>query len=283
MRTSISGIARLAGALAALTPGCGTYDSEAAAEDYDVEVVATDIAFADGLAFHPSGAILATEEYRGGGVVRVDPVSGSRSHLIRDLADPDNIVVVDGRIYVTEEDTRGRIIELDARLDPSTFADGLDNPEGLDRGPDGALYVTEHSPTGKLYRYEIGGRRQAIGSITNGEGLRCLPDGSIIVAETSEDRVVRFLADGTREILTEGTVDAPDGVAYDAARGRLLVTEDAAPGRMVGIDLETGEVTTVATGLHSPQTMLIEEDGSILLSEQGEDRILRFRPRGDDR
>ena len=243
----------------------------------------TGIAFVDGLAFHPSGAILATEEYRGGGVVRVDPVSGSRSHLIRDLADPDNIVVVDGRSYLTEEDTRGRIVELDARLDPSTFADGLDNPEGLDRGPDGALYVAEHAPTGKLYRYEIGGGRQAVGSITNGEGLRCLPDGSIIVAETSEDRVVRFLADGTKETLTEGTVDAPDGVAYDAARGRLLVTEDAAPGRMVEIDLETGEVATVATGLHSPQTMLIEDDGSILLSEQGEDRILRFRPRGDDR
>ena len=76
MRTSISSIAILAAALAALAPGCTVYDSEAAAEDYDLEVVATDIAFVDGLALHPSGAILATEEYRRGGEESASPTRG---------------------------------------------------------------------------------------------------------------------------------------------------------------------------------------------------------------
>lgn len=268
--------------LGAVAAGCTSYESEVAADDHRVEVVATDIAFADGLAFHPSGALLATEEYRGGGVVRIDPVSGASSHLVRDLADPDNIVMLDGHIYVTEEDSRGRIVELDERLNLSIFADGLASPEGLDRGPDGALYVAEHSPTGKVYRYTMDGKRRTVGTVTDGEGLRCLPDGSIVVAETSEDRVSRFLPDGTKVTIAEATIQAPDGVAYDAVRDRLLVTEDAAPGRLVQIDVESGEVTTIATGLNAPQTMLIEEDGSILVAEQGEHRILRLRPNGGD-
>jgi len=69
-------------------------------------------------------------------------------------------------------------------------------------------------------------------------------------------------------------------VGYDPVLARLLVTEDAAPGRMVEVDLDTGAISVVATGLHSPQTMLFESDGSILVAEQGEDRILRLRPRG---
>lgn len=283
MRTSIGYMTLLGAALAAPVVGCASYDSAVVSEDYEVAVVATDIAFIDGLAFHPAGGILATEEYRGGGVVHVDPASGARSHLIRDLASPDNLIVVDGRIYVTEEDTRGRIVELDELLTASTFADGLVRPEGMDLGPDGALYIAEHSPSGKVYRFEMDGSRQTIGPVTNGEGLRCLPDGSIVVAETSADRIVRFLPDGTKVTITEGTVSAPDGVAYDADGGRILVSEDAAPGRIVEIDVDSGEVSTIASGLNLPQTMLIEESGAILVAEQGEDRILRLRPRGESR
>lgn len=265
--------------LLALWGGCASYESTAEAPEHDIEVVATDVAFADGLAFHPSGAILATEEYRGGGVVRIDPVSGVHSHLVRDLADPDNLAVVGGYIYLTEEDTRGRILRLDERQILTTFAGGLDGPEGLDLGPDGKLYVAEHAPAGHVYRYSLDGSRETVGQVQNGEGLRCLPDGSVIVAETSENRISRFLPDGSKETVAEGSIQAPDGVAYDRTLDRLLVTEDAAPGRMLQVDIDTGDLTIVATGLNLPQTMLFEEDGSILVAEQGEHRILRLRPR----
>jgi sugar lactone lactonase YvrE len=269
----------LAVASLVLCGGCAAYDSTAEAPDHDIEVLATDVAFADGLAFHPSGAILASEEYRGGGVVRIDPVSGVHSHLVRDLSDPDNLVVVEGHIYVTEEDTKGRILRLDERQILTTFASGLNGPEGLDLGPDGMLYVAEHAPGGHVYRYSLDGSRETVGSVQNGEGLRCLPDGSVIVAETSENRVSRFLPDGSKVTVVEGSIQAPDGVAYDPTLDRLLVTEDAAPGRMLQVDIDTGDLTVIATGLNLPQTMLFEEDGSILVAEQGEHRILRLRPR----
>jgi streptogramin lyase len=259
---------------------CSDFKSEAAAPNHDIEIVANDITLVDGLAFHPTGAILATEEYRGGGIVRVDPVSGSFTRIVRDLEAPDNVLMFQGSIYLTEEATLGRILKIDNRQQMTTFASDLEDPEGLDVGPDGRLYVAEHIPAGHVYSYALDGSRRTVGSVEEGEGLRVLPDGSIVVAETSAGRISRFLPDGTKRTVSEGALNAPDGVRYDPVLDRLLVTEDAAPGRLVEVDLETGTITVIATGLDSPQTMLVEGDGSILVAEQGEDRILRLRPKG---
>ena len=266
--------------LAAGALACSDFKSEAAAPNHDIEIVAGDITRVDGLAFHPTGAILATEEYRGGGIVRVDPVSGSFTRLVRDLEAPDNILMFQGSIYVTEEATLGRILKIDNRQQMTTFASDLEDPEGLDVGLDGRLYVAEHIPDGHVYSYALDGSRRTVGSVEEGEGLRVLPDGSVVVAETSAGRISRFLPDGTKQTVSDGALNAPDGVRYDPMLDRLLVTEDDAPGRLVEVDLETGAITVVATGLDSPQTMLVESDGSILVAEQGEDRILRLRPKG---
>lgn len=260
-----------------LASACSGYNSQVDAPGYDIEVVATDIRLVDGLAWHPSGAILATEEYRGGGLLKIDPVSGASTYMLRDLADPDNIAVFDHDIYITEEDAQGRIVRIDHLQNRYVFASGLDSPEGLDVGPDQLLYVAEHAPSGHVFRYSLDGSRETIGKVRNGEGLRVLPDGTVVVAETSENRVVAFTPDGAKSIFADG-ISAADGVAYDPTAHRVLVTEDAAPGRLMAVDVDTGQIDIVATGLASPQTMLVGEDGSILLAEQGEDRILRLRP-----
>ena len=262
---------------AVLLVGCSGYHSQADAPGYQIEIIATEIRLVDGLAWHPSGALLATEEYRGGGVVRIDPESGGYTYVIRDLADPDNILVRDGEIYLTEEDAQGRIVRIDRLGQKHVFADGLDGPEGLDLGPDDKLYVAEHVPSGHVFRFSLDGARETVGSVVDGEGLRVLPDGTVVVAETSLNRVVAFDTDGEKRVFAEH-IKAADGIAYDPTRARVLVTEDAAPGRMMAVDVQSGNVEVVASGLHSPQTMLVEADGAIVLAEQGEDRILRLRP-----
>jgi len=264
----------------ALAVACSAYHSQVDAPGYTIEVVAREVRLVDGLAWHPSGALLATEEYRGGGLLKIDPVSGMSTYVVRDLADPDNIVVVDSQIYVSEEDAEGRILRIDGLDQLHVFASGLDGPEGLDLGPDGRLYVAEHSADGHVFSFSSGGARRTLARVTNGEGLRVLPDGRVLVAETSENRVVAIDATGNKSVFVAG-ITAPDGLAYDAGRDRVLVTEDAAPGRLLAVDLESGELTTIATGLHAPQTMLVAPDGAILLAEQGEDRVLRLRPEAE--
>jgi sugar lactone lactonase YvrE len=261
-----------AGALA-----CDTFDSELTAPGYEVEIVATGLAYPDGLGYAPDGALLVTEEYRGGGVVRIDLGSGVQTHLVRDLADPDNIVVVGDDIYVTEEDVQGRVVKIDAAGEVTTFVSGLSNPEGLDRGPDGHLYLAEHATAGHVYRFAMDGARETFAPVTDGEGIRCLPGGSLVVAETSHDRVVRIAPGGSRALITEESMTAPDGLAYDPALDRVLVTEDASPGRLLAVDLATGAMSIVAYGMDAPQTMLVEPDGAILVAEQGASRIVRLR------
>lgn len=264
-------------ALAASTAGCSDYDSQVDAPGYAVEVVARDVRLVDGLAWHPSGALLATEEYKGGGLLKIDPMTGSSAYIVRDLADPDNIVVVDGQIYVSEEEASGRIIRIDSLERMHVFATGLDSPEGLDLGPDARLYVAEHTSDGHVFSFTLDGARKTLARVTNGEGLRVLPDGTVLVAETSKNRVVAIDSTGNSSVFVDG-INAPDGIAIDWDRGRVLVTEDASPGRLLSVDLTSGELGTVATGLHAPQTMLVESDGTILLAEQGEHRVLRLRP-----
>ena len=273
----LRGLAALA-ALGASGGACTTFDSELAAPGYDIQVVASDIAFPDGLANGPDGTLLVTEEYRGGGVIRLDPASGYWTHIVRDLADPDNIVVIGDDLYVTEEDAQGRIVRIDGQGGVTTFASGLSGPEGLDLGPDGNLYVAEHAPSGHVYGFSMDGQRWAVAPIVQGEGLRCLPDGSLVVAETSHGRVVRIGPDGERRRITDQPMELPDGVTYDPTRDRILVTEDATPGRLLAIDVATGEMTEIATGMNKPQTMLVDPDGSILVAEQGESRIVRLTP-----
>jgi sugar lactone lactonase YvrE len=211
-------------------------------------------------------------------VVRIDLGSGVQTHLVRDLADPDNIVVIGDDIYVTEEDVAGRIVEIDATGEVRTFASGLSNPEGLDLGPDGHLYLAEHAPAGHVYRFAMDGTRESVAPVTHGEGIRCLPGGSVVVAETSHDRVVRIEPDGRRALITGESMTAPDGLAYDPALERVLVTEDASPGRLLAVDLATGAMSVVAYGMDAPQTMIVEPDGAILVAEQGASRVVRLRP-----
>lgn len=266
-----------AGLALVIALACSDYHSQVEAPGYTVELVAREVRRVDGLAWHPNGALLATEEYRGGGLLMIDPMSGASRYIARDLSDPDNIVVFDRQIYVSEEDRKGRILRIDSLENLHVFASGLDGPEGLDIGPDERLYVAEHAVAGHVFSFSLAGERETLASVVNGEGLRVLPDGTVLVAETSENRVTAIDSRGQKSEFVAG-ITAPDGIAYDPLRERVLVTEDAAPGRLLSVDLATGALSVVATGLNAPQTMLVESDGAIVLAEQGEDRVLRLRP-----
>jgi sugar lactone lactonase YvrE len=266
--------------IAALGAGCG-FSSEAASDTHDVEVVATGIASVDGLAWHPDGDLVAVEERDGGAVRRVNVETGEHRVVADGLDNADNVIVLaDGTILVTQEIDSGRVAMVAPDGTVGVYAGELTKPEGLDPGPDGEIYVAEHTAEGAVFRIDADGTRHRLASVVDGEGLRRLPDGSLVVAETSEDRLLRIWPDGTTRRLAEDAVTSPDGIGWDEARARLLVSEDEAPGRLLQVDPDRGEVVAVvATGLNYPQTMVFEPDGSILLSEQGENRILRLRPR----
>lgn len=271
----------LLGVLATLCAGCGGYTSAATSTDHDIEVVAQGISSVDGLAWYPDGRLVAVEEREGGAARLVDVATGQHRVIASGLDRADNVIALgDGSLLITQENADGRIARVSPDGVVTTFASGLRSPEGLDSGPNGEVYVAEHVGDGRVLRIDADGTQHVVASVEDGEGLRRLPDGSLVVAETSDDRLARIWPDGTRRGLGEGELGSPDGVGWDEPRARLLVSEDEAPGRLVEVDPDTGEIVrVVAAGLAYPQTMVFEPDGSILLSEQGEGRILRLRPR----
>jgi sugar lactone lactonase YvrE len=246
-------------------------------EGWSIEVVAEGIDMVDGLALTSDGYIIAARETAGGGVVRVDPATGTFEIFAPDLDRPDNVLVDGtGAVFVSQEIDDGRVVRIAAGRS-ETFAGGLRKPEGIDMDEDGFLYVAEHDADGRILRIAPDGQMEELGRTVDGEGLRVLADRSIIVAETSKDRLLRLFPDGTRAYLFEGQLNLPDGVGYDRTSGRLFVTEDAAPGSVYEVDLEAGRLTEIAFDLNAPQTMVFEADGAMLLAEQKAGRILRLR------
>jgi sugar lactone lactonase YvrE len=248
-----------------------------ASDGFSLEVVAEGVDRVDGLALAADGSILAAREKLGGGIVSVDPATGSFAVVAPGLDRPDNVLIdPTGVVYVTEENDDGRVVRI-AGGRAETFTPDLVEPEGLDMDGAGNLYVAEHSPGGRVLRIDPSGVAVEIGRAKDGEGLRLLADGSILVAETSEDRLLRLAPDGSAEHLFGGEVSWPDGVGYDRASGRVFITEDVAGGRLLEADLDRRTLETVAFDLDAPQTVAFEPDGAILLAEQGRARILRIR------
>ena len=72
----------------------------------------------------------------------------------------------------------------------------------------------------------------------------------------------------------------PAGLAVDGG-GNLFVA-DANSGRILRVDAETTQLTTVATGLRSPGDMSFDSSGNLYVAEQGANRIVKFVSMGQD-
>jgi len=126
-------------------------------------------------------------------------------------------------------------------------------------GPAGSLYVT--TSAGTVASYHPGTR--AAQTLANGLhellGLAQAADGSVVVAEAGEGRVVKISTTGEVTVLARG-LGRPAGVAV-AADGSCYVSE-AGKGRVVKIN---GGITAVLEGLNNPQGLTLAGDQLFVL------------------
>jgi thiol-disulfide isomerase/thioredoxin len=145
-------------------------------------------------------------------------------------------------------------------IDPEGYlvhvASGEGHAEGLTRVVESL--VTEHEAKGTLHRGEgpwVPPPATATALRFPG-GLTLLDDGTLLVADTAHHQLVRVAADGETELRRYGTGERglrdgaapafaePQGV-HQATDGRVVVA-DTANHCLRGLDLETGEATTLA-------------------------------------
>jgi sugar lactone lactonase YvrE len=106
----------------------------------------------------------------------------------------------------------------------SIYAAGLQSPDGLAFGPDGALYVVEEA-AGRVSRIEPGGAITPVATdLDSPEGITFDRAGNLYVTEDVKNgRLVR-VDPGGRQTVLASDLDGPEGVVW-SPEGFLYVTE----------------------------------------------------------
>jgi hypothetical protein len=228
----------------------------------------------------------------------------------------DDIARRNSDVYVTQDQANGggRVLRLRGAT-PEIVADELLHPRGLLLKKQ-LLYVTEQAEAGRVTEINLlNRRRRVIESLANPEHLAKLPDGDILVTESSVNgRLVRLLANGSVEVVTgglnnpEGLSVGHDGTVFigESGTGRVLaykdgaldvvvddldelgqieatpdgalwISEDGNPGRL--LRLKDGALETVLTNLKDPRGIAALDGGAVLVVEHGRARVLLVEPR----
>jgi sugar lactone lactonase YvrE len=135
-------------------------------------------------------------------------------------ASAQNLFVSDG--------TGGNIYEFTPNAVRSTFASGLNDPQGLAFDSAGNLFVAD-SGSGNVYKFNPLGVQSTFASGLNGPvGLACDIAGNVFVTDSlgvvgpGHGHVYKFTPGGVRSTLASGFI-SPEGLAFDSAGNLFLV------------------------------------------------------------
>ncbi|RMF84652.1 MAG: hypothetical protein D6739_05645, partial [Nitrospirae bacterium] len=216
------------------------------------------------VAVAPDGTVAVADE--GGNRLRLYGPGGEPLEVLLGLVQPRGIAVDGtGRIlvangYPDEID----VVREDGRLEPFAALPGV---RYLAPQPDGTLLA---SRAGQVAVLDGAGRVVQSLAAPNAKGLARGADGSVVVAATDPDAVVRLNPDGTRQTLASGLVH-PTDVEADAA-GNLYVS-DAGAGVVHRLTPD-GAISLAAQGLLYPSALAVS--GGRLFVSYGAGRLASF-------
>jgi DNA-binding beta-propeller fold protein YncE len=176
---------------------------------------------------------------------------------------------------------------------------GLSSVGGVAVGPDGSVYVADgadrvdrFAADGSLLN-SWGSSGDAVGEFHFGAGGGndsgagggvAVGGGYVYVADTRNNRVQRFNADGTGGVVLvgPGEVLRPQGLAVSA--DRLIVADDLNH-RLVAFDLGGHPLATIGSGpgprpnqLRNPYDVAIDPLGRVFVADNSNHRVVRYGP-----
>jgi sugar lactone lactonase YvrE len=158
----------------------------------------------------------------------------------------------------------------------------LDGPDDLTFGPDGSLYWTSIS-TGKVGVMAPDGTQSLVAQLPPGANpITFSDDGRLFVA-------LDFLGDGLYEIYLDG-VTPPRLIlddlgwlnAFDFGPDGYLYGPIYTQGKVVKIDVDTGDSWVVADGFALPVAVKFDTYGRLHMLAQGTGDVVRMNPDGSD-
>jgi len=235
------------------------------------DCVATDLGVPDSVKFDSRGHIVSTQ-VASGQVLSIDPRSGERRVLAQLSPGLDNCTFVGDRLLVSS--FTGEITEIAPDGTTATvLPGGLNWPLDLTVGDDGRLYVADGT---FFYAAQPDGSLQTVGMLFSPgypgfvRGVVSSGPGEFVVT-TSGGQLARYRpAAGDTEVLADG-YDQLYGVALGSAG---VVFAEFGTGRV--LSWRSGRVETLATGLHGPVGIAVDDGGAPLVAESGAGRVVRL-------
>jgi gluconolactonase len=231
------------------------------------------------------------------------------------LAVPDCAVLPQARVVVTDQgrlesiasDAAGRLFYTDAtadrllRLDapgaqPVVVATAMARPGGLAFDSDGSLVagfnggalagVPENGRAG-LFRVdpETGAKQVVASGLDQANGVVRGPDGAIYASNNIAGEIARIAPDGTIDEAW-AQLDSPNGLALDAAGGRLLAAQTFRPANVAAVPLAdparpsthyAAPLPDVAAGLDG---VALDGAGRLYAAANGAGEVWRIEPDG---
>lgn len=183
----------------------------------------------------------------------------------------ETLMVAAGRCVLTIDTASGRAEPLPLRSEIAA-------PTMLDATAEGvALASLAAGTTLRIYFNENTTTTESLAGFAQPRGIRLLPGGSLLVAESGSGRILRIgpTADSRPVTVVEG-LDGPVGIVV-ASPTTAFVSERNA-GRITRFSLRSGERTVVATGLAQPEGLALLADRRLVVAETGVRRILAIDP-----
>jgi sugar lactone lactonase YvrE len=104
-----------------------------------------------------------------------------------------------------------------------------------------------------------------------------MDDGSLLVADYAAGTVTRLAPGKSRDkTVVASDLAGPLGLALAAADTLYIGEYDS--GRLLQLNLSTGERSVLATGLAQPEGLAVTRDGYVLVAETGTQRLLQVDP-----
>ena len=241
----------------------------------------------DDLAFDPQGRVLFSDVHNG--IIGRLNSNGSVTVLLRDAHGPEGIVALANGSLIFAEQYTNRIMSLAAGAStPVVLRDlpGQPSSASCKDGVDGIAYdattrtiIVPDSPTGNVYRLSLDGKTltllasgivRPVGAVVDGRG-------NVYIADECGGAVWRVAPNG--RITRSGGFGMPDDVAFDPAGNLLLIDLKPAIHALIRVNLASGQRVTLASqGFIEPQGLIVDQRGTIYVSDDYADTIVEFLP-----
>jgi hypothetical protein len=186
-----------------------------------------------------------------------------------------------GDLYVSDAGNgnagSGNIYKFTPEGIQSTFASGLNGPEGLAFDNAGNLFEAD-AGSGNIYKFTVpgGGRSTFASGLRGPAGLAFDNAGNLFEADSLSGKIYKFTPGGARSTFASG-LHSPAGLAFNAGN---LFEADAGSTYIYKFTVPGGGQSTFASGLRGPAGLAFNSAAYLFEADSLSAHIFKFNPAG---